>query len=196
MVEQVKNISECKDFNTDAKFKDLFKPSVLKYTDYFKTIPANNPCIDLYRNKKILDIANGYHQMWSKIRNVNFWINPVIAASNHSERKGSQQWHRDQEDERILKCFIYFSDVYEKNGATEYVPYSRCNPERKYSKLWPYPSTTGYPSDYLFESEIDPSDIVKLEGRKGTIAFLDTNGFHRGALLPKVIAGYYVWLLF
>jgi hypothetical protein len=181
--ERLHKIKESKNFSIDPYFKNSFKPSVINYIAHKEHIPASNPCINLIRHHKILNIANSYHEMFSKIRNVNFWISPPVSEKNRQERKGSQLWHRDQEDERILKCFIYFSDVDEDNGVTEYVPYSRCTPKKRYSKVLPYPCSSGYVNEFTFKASINETDIIKLKGKKGTIAFLDTNGFHRGGFV-------------
>ena len=43
------------------------------------------------------------------------------------KRTNSQRWHRDRDDVKILKIFLYLNDISIKNGATEYIPYSRKN---------------------------------------------------------------------
>ena len=53
-----------------------------------------------------------------KIRNPLAWIHP--AAKNKKEIR-SQKWHRDQEDYKMLKVFILFSNVNENNGPTQYI---------------------------------------------------------------------------
>ena len=39
-----------------------------------------------------------------------------------STRVSSQRWHRDYNDERLVKVFIYLTDVDEDTGPLEYVP--------------------------------------------------------------------------
>ncbi len=176
-------ISACEDFDQDPEFQKIFKPSILSQTNHIGHLRADHACVALLRHPKILNIANAYYKMFSKLRNVNLWLSPPISETNRQKRKGSQQWHRDQEDQRILKCFIYFSDNDETNGATEYVPQSRCISADKYRNVLPYPASSGYVSPCLFDTKIDPKDRISLNGKKGTIAFLDTNGFHRGGLV-------------
>ncbi len=175
-----RRISECEDFNSDPHFQKMFKPSIINYRQEIGEMFATEAPYQLYLNKRILDIANSYNEMLSKIRNVALWINPPISGKNVGERKGSQIWHRDQEDVNILKCFIYYSDITEDSGATEYIPYSKSEPVRKYTDVLAYPSSSGYPGDFLVNKRIEPSDMIKAEGRKGSIMFFDTNGFHRG----------------
>jgi Tfp pilus assembly protein PilF len=175
-----KRISECDDFNADPEFSKSFKPSIVNYRMVKGEMYAIEAAYQFYLNKRILDIANSYNEMLSKIRNVALWLNPPIGGKNVGERKGSQIWHRDQEDENILKCFIYYTDVEEGCGPTEYIPYSKVNPTRKYSGVLPYPASSGYPGAYLIDTVIDPADMMSATGRKKSIMFFDTNGFHRG----------------
>ncbi len=175
-----KRISECDDFNADPEFAGSFKPSIINYRLLKGEMYATEAAYQLYLNKRILDITNSYHEMLSKIRNVALWVNPPIGGKNIGERKGSQIWHRDQEDANILKCFIYYSDIDESSGATEYIPYSKVKPTRKYSDVLAYPNSSGYPGKFLIDTRIDPKDMLKAEGKKKSIMFFDTNGFHRG----------------
>ena len=186
VLELAKRITECENFNLDSEFASSFKPSLISYRTFKKNkIYASEKAFQIYLNKKILDIANSYHEMMSKIRNVALWYNPPITKNNIGIKKGSQLWHRDQEDENILKCFIYYSDVYEGSGPTEYIKYSKVKPIGKYSKILPYPSSSGYPGEHIVESTVDSKDIVKALGPRKSIVFLDTNGFHRGGYVTK-----------
>ncbi len=196
IAEKIDRISQCEDFGADPFFKDIFKPSVVRYTDMIKEISAFDPLICPLYSEKILSIANTYNGMLSRLRNVNAWINPKIVGKNVGARKGSQIWHRDQEDEKILKCFIYFSDVDEVSGALDYVKYSKCTGDVKYKHLHPYPFSTGYPGEYIFDTHIKSDDIITASGKKGMIAFVDTNGFHRGGYVTtgerRVLMGTYL----
>ena len=40
---------------------------------------------------------------------------------NAKKRVASQRWHRDPDDDHIVKMFIYLSDVAEEAGPFEYV---------------------------------------------------------------------------
>lgn len=180
---QAQKITSCEDFSKDPAFEGVFKPSIVNYRTYNGEMDTQNPLVKLITHKKILDIVNGYNGCLSKVRNVNLWMNPPISQTNQKTRKGSQIWHRDQEDASILKCFIYFTDVDEKSGAIEYIPYSKTEPKRKYSHLLPYPYSSGYPGNGILDKHVPESDRVRGSGRKGTLVFLDTNGFHRGGFV-------------
>ena len=58
--------------------------------------------------RRLLDLANTYLGMWSKLEYVDLWYTP---AADEGERKSSQRWHRDFNDRQLLKAFLYLSDV-------------------------------------------------------------------------------------
>lgn len=183
--ELIARISGCKDFAEDPELSKLFKPSIVNYRKFFGDLTPDSPITKLYYSDEILGISNAYNGMASKIRNMHMWINPPLHPENVNGRKGSQLWHRDQEDSRILKCFIYFSDIDEGSGATDYVKNTGVDCTNLKDRVIPYPSTTGYPAEPLFYSRVPKEDFVRADGPKGTIVFLDTNGFHRGGFVKE-----------
>ncbi len=86
----------------------------------------------------------------------------------------------------MFKAFIYLNDVEAlEHGPFQYVPDSR--PGRRYEPLMPRfgrgrydPSYKTKPDPEQADREIDPSDIVTMLGKAGTLFFCDTSGFHRG----------------
>ena len=40
----------------------------------------------------------------------------------------TELWHRDLEDRRVIKVFVYLTDVNEENGPFEYIPKSKASP--------------------------------------------------------------------
>jgi tetratricopeptide (TPR) repeat protein len=179
----VDRISSATDFAQDPELAKLFKPSIVNYRNFFGDLSVNSPIAKLYYSERILGIANGYNEIASKIRNMHMWINPPLHPDNVNGRKGSQLWHRDQEDSRILKCFIYFSDIDEGSGATDFVKHTSVDCIGLKDQVIPYPATSGYPQEAMFNSRIPRDDFVRAIGPKGTIVFLDTNGFHRGGFV-------------
>ncbi len=99
---------------------------------------------------------------------------------------GTLLWHKDSEDRRIIKIFLYLSDVEEKHGPFEYVPlpltsaYS-LNYYRIYYKLW-QSGYLGIHDDTL--NDIIPRSAWKpCPGPAGTVIFVDTKSvLHHGTL--------------
>ena len=82
---------------------------------------------------RLLDVANAYLGMWSKLEYVDVWYTPPARGG---ERVSSQRWHRDFNDRHLLKAFIYLVDVDEEAGPFEYVP--RSAPGGELDHLWPW----------------------------------------------------------
>jgi tetratricopeptide (TPR) repeat protein len=180
VVSLAKRISGSRDFAEDPEFSKVFKPSAVSYRDFFGEITIDCPIAKLYSSPEILGIANAYNEMASKIRNMTVWLNPPLHPDNVNGRTGSQLWHRDQEDSRILKCFIYFDDIDEGSGATDFIKNTSVTCSNLTDLVIPYPSTSGYPKEELIRAKLPEEDFISADGKAGTLVFLDTNGFHRG----------------
>jgi hypothetical protein len=136
---------------------------------------SDDPWLRLGTNPRLLDIANEYLQMWSKLEYIDVWYTPAAGAD---ERKSSQRWHRDFNDRHLLKAFLYLVDVDEETGPFEYVPGSA--PGGELDKLWPWrPLGENYPPDDEFAERVNGRSVT-FTAPKGTIIFCNTSGFHRG----------------
>jgi hypothetical protein len=135
---------------------------------------------------RLLDIANSYLGMWSKLEYVDLWY---TAPAGEEERRSSQRWHRDFNDRHLLKAFLYLVDVDEQTGPFEYVP--RSAPGGELDKLWPWrPLGENYPPEDELAERIDGRSVT-FTAPKGTLIFCNTSGFHRGGFAsgkPRVLA--------
>lgn len=141
-------------------------------------IPWSSPWLQLTIHPKVLDIANWYFEMFTRMYHVDVWN--TIALLHDGPLIGPQKWHRDPADIKLLKVFLYFTDVDDGSGAMQYVPYSR--PGEKYGNLWPQdaPFDGARPPSKEFVQCIPPCDWLTASYPKGTLVFADTAGFHRG----------------
>jgi hypothetical protein len=96
-------------------------------------------------------------------------------------RIGSQRWHRDPEDRKIVKIYLYFSNVDQGAGPLEYVPGSGFGGRYEEFRKWKARGDR-YPSDGELERRIPASESVSCVGPAGTAVFCDTSGFHRGGI--------------
>ena len=146
----------------------------------------DDPWLRLGTNARLLDLANAYLGMWSKLEYVDVWYTPPASAE---DRRSSQRWHRDFNDRHLLKAFLYLVDVDEETGPFEYVP--RSAPGGELDRLWPWrPLGDNYPPEDELEQRIDGA-AVTFTAPKGTIIFCNTAGFHRGGFArskPRVLA--------
>tara|TARA_R110000824_G_C15133444_1_gene669262 strand:+ start:107 stop:979 length:873 start_codon:yes stop_codon:yes gene_type:complete len=166
--------------------QDRGKVFELTHADYLKgpLTLETGAFIHLYTADIFLDLACTYLGTDPVLRNIAVWIH---AYTPQNLRDRSQRWHRDTEDNRILKIWMYYSDVTLEKGALEYVQNSRWGDKNDYiwpnydkdSDSWP---THGY-LDPPSTLRIPNKDVVMATGEVGTIVFGDTNGFHRGGLL-------------
>ena len=131
--------------------------------------------LESYLQDIFLDIAEKYLQTSDpKLRNCLAFYHP----QNPFPAAASQNWHRDQEDKKILKIFIYYNKVDKANGAVWYVRGSAYG--GKNSHIWPNMHGGSANLDVSATNKIPPEDIVSFEGPPGTVCFFDSNGFHRG----------------
>lgn len=141
----------------------------------------NSPILQFYLQDLFMDVAEEYLETEEvRIRNCLAFYHP----ENPFPPANSQNWHRDTEDTKILKVFIYYNDVSEENGSLWYVRNSKYGSRN--DKIWPNVGKAkhGY-LDLESTMKIPYNDILKLEGRSGTICFFDANGFHKGGNVKK-----------
>lgn len=145
-----------------------------------ETHVANFRREDLIKFKPILDIANdpGILQTVQDflgarptISNVNMWW----SFGGRKQAAHAQLFHRDLDDWRFCKLFIYLTDVGEKSGPHIYVRKSSQSPLLR--KIRRY-------SDLEIEATFGKSNILRFTDTKGAAFIVDTYGFHKG-LLPE-----------
>lgn len=137
-----------------------------------------DPVVDLALAPSLLAVADGYYRMRTDLRDLNVWLN----LHSDRPRTSSQRWHRDlREDHAVLKCFVFLEDVDEGNGPTEYV----VGTHRGRGARWRVPTSydgIGYrvEDEESFERDVPVEQRRYAMGPAGSVAFLDTRGFHRG----------------
>ncbi len=158
----------------DAISKKTFLKS---YWNMPLAFEASNPFCTLSIRKDVLAIVNAYDKMFRMLHHVH--LARTVPVGNATP-VFSQNWHRDPEEKRMVKFFVYLSDVKEENGPFTYLRSSNFGAQ-KYGHLFPQDVPLGvYPDTEKLMSSIDPTDIVTATGKAGTIIFCDTVGFHRG----------------
>jgi hypothetical protein len=164
------------------------KDFLIRKYDEHSTVPLDNPWLSVCMSRKMLDIANEYLQLWSKLEYVDLWYSIPVGAD--AERKASQIWHRDFNDRHLLKAFLYLSDVDEQSGPFEYVPGSQ--PGGQYAGVHPWaPMAIGRISDKELAKFVPGEGVRTFTAPKGTIIFCNTSGLHRGGFAetkPRVLA--------
>jgi hypothetical protein len=162
------------------------KEFVVRKYAYDVDLGLDDPWLELGLDMRMLDIANTYLGMWSKLEYVDVWYTPPVA---NGDRRSSQRWHRDFNDRHLLKAFLYLTDVEADAGPFEYVP--RSAPGGELDHLWPWrPLGDNYPPEEDLEEKVGERS-VSFVAPKGTLIFCNTSGFHRGGFAvgkPRVLA--------
>ena len=136
-----------------------------------------NPFVLFALHKKILGVVNSYMELFTKFVTFTLDLTTPVAADAKPER--SQLWHRDPEDKKMCKVFLYLSDVDETAGPFTYIM------ESHYGGRWRRKFPPRFPRGYyppigMVEKTI-PGQYFKIcTARTGTIIFCDTSGLHRG----------------
>jgi hypothetical protein len=164
------------------------KEFVVRLHSYGVELGLDDPWFRAVASRRLLDIANAYVQMWSKLEYVDVWYS--VPQPAQAERISSQRWHRDYNDKHLLKVFLYLVDVDEAMGPFQYVAGSQ--PGGPHADAWGWrPLGQNYPTEEELEARIPPDAVQTFTGPAGTLLFCNTAGFHRGGFSttkPRVLA--------
>ena len=164
------------------------KEFVVRLQSYGVELGPDDPWFKVVSSRRLLDLANTYVGMWSKLEYVDVWYS--VPQPEAAERISSQRWHRDYNDKHLLKVFLYLVDVDESMGPFQFVAGSQ--PGGPYEDAWGWqPLGQNYPTEQELESRIPASAVQTFTGPAGTLLFCNTAGFHRGGFSttkPRVLA--------
>ena len=137
----------------------------------------DNPFLSFALSPAVINIANAYFGMFTKFYYFMHALTTPVPAGSPEET--SQKWHRDPEDKKTCKMFLYLTDVDDGSGPFMYVK------ESHYGGEWGKLFLPKFPKGvYIAGGEIEraiPKECVKVcVGRAGTIIFCDTAGLHKG----------------
>ena len=124
-----------------------------------------------------LNISDAYLGMHTRLRYYNVWY----TAASASAARESQLWHFDREDHYILKVFLYLEDVDEGAGPFTYA--RGTHKKGKYRSIEPEFFMEGgvrRSTDDQMNAVFPQKNWLKGIGKKGTLIFADTRGFHKG----------------
>jgi len=137
-----------------------------------------NPYIRMSLDERVLDIVGSYMDVAPKFRGFSLRITLPVPAG--TTEYFSQRWHRDPEDRKMLKIFIYMTDVLDDTqGPFIYAKGSQPGGVRQHIFPSQAPAAT-YPEIGAVENVIPAESIITCFGKAGTIIFADTSGLHKG----------------
>ncbi|MBI2374202.1 MAG: CDP-glycerol glycerophosphotransferase family protein [Deltaproteobacteria bacterium] len=125
----------------------------------------------------IQQIADHYFGLPARLRYLNVWH----TLASEREARDSQLWHRDREDLRILKVFVYLVDVDEGNGPFTYARTTHALGMRRATKPASFQQKgIERSTDQQLARTIPPELWLAATGKKGTVVLADTHGYHKG----------------
>jgi len=132
-------------------------------------------------NEDVMKACANYFGLIPKLTSFKIWRSHQTEST---ERIASQNWHRDYNEYKMVRVFLYFNEVNKNNGAGEYVTGTHYMGDN-YNKL--QDSEDGisrYATEEQVKKEFEDSRTLIAEGSAGTMFFVDTAGLHRGGYHP------------
>ena len=150
-------------------------------------IDPDDPLLKVGLDPRLLEIVATYLGLWPSLYSIGAWLNYPTDAPPEL----SQLWHRDPEDIKLIKAFIYLSDVDEHCGPFTYIP--KTHPfgarNRKARQL----QKRSRVDDDRMTATFPPAAWRVCTGPANTMILADTVGYHRGG---KPIAGHRILMTF
>lgn len=145
--------------------------------------------VELFLGDRLLKIINAYFGLQCRLNYVDLWYN--LPAPPGSPSISSESWHRDHEDRRIIKVFVYLDDVECGMGPLNYA--QRTHNCGRFAHIFPYrPALGRCPNEQKLESIFSNKNITitKCVRQAGAVIFFDSTGFHKGgrsSASPRVV---------
>jgi hypothetical protein len=140
-----------------------------------REVSPESPLLRISLHPRVLALVNHYMQMRSYLRDIDLWWD----RPTEDPAAATQLWHRDLDDARCIKAFIYLEDVDERTGPFTYMPKTHMFGE--YAGVTPGGSGKNRFTDEEMKAPLGIDKARIVTGKAGTMIFCDTYGFHRGA---------------
>ena len=136
--------------------------------------PSDSPLLKLALDNKLLEIVSQYLGLWPRLHSIGAWVN--FPTKNQPEK--SQLWHRDPEDVKLLKVFIYLVDVDENCGPFSYI--RKSHPFSNGAAKVPTHKDSKRITDEEMQQAFPSNLWLACTGPANTMILADTIGYHRG----------------
>jgi len=144
-----------------------------------RNVAGDDPMMQLSLNPRVLSVVNAYMGMRSYLRALDLWWDRPTPEGPAA----TQLWHRDLDDARCIKAFIYFNDVDMQTGPFSYLRGTHMF--GRHANLQPGGSNDNRFSDEQIVAPLSMADAQINTGPAGTLILCDTYGFHRGVKPQK-----------
>jgi hypothetical protein len=136
-----------------------------------KDLSTLKEIMEIANNSDILEAVQDFLGATPTISNINMWW----SLSGKEEAEQAQLFHRDVDDFKFCKLFVYLTDVEMENGPHVYVEGSSSS--EKLRKI------RRYKDSEIFDA-FGEDKVKYFTAPKGSAFIVDTYGFHKG-FLPK-----------
>ena len=174
--------------NLDKGRENRLKPYWLDLWQTRDELDLNNPFFQM--SFSLWNLANHYLGCRSKLYAYMCNVSKVMPEGHPP--MFSQLWHRDHEDMRLFKMFVYLTDVSEDSGPFFYIKGSHRG--GKHYNTFPcgkVPPFTHRRQDEEMYKVIPEGKVTQFTGKAGTVIFADTMGLHKGGYCyekPRVMS--------
>lgn len=135
-----------------------------------------------FTNQYFINIATNYLGEKPLLTEMKVLHSPPNISNKNKAFSGSQLWHSDFDDTKVLKIFVYLSDVKTENGPLEIISKGSCV-ESIYNKKYRWGTRGISHNDSLAPKNAITNSIT---GPQGTIILADTvNCLHRDSRSVK-----------
>ncbi len=153
------------------------KPFLVALWDDNVSLSWENPFTPLSLSQAVLNVVSAYFSLSAKF--FYYYLDVTLPVGQKATPLRSQNWHRDPEDRRMCKMFVYLNDVDENSGPFIYIKGSQMG--GRYGNFFPQnPPKGSYPTEEQVSVAIPQNEKFVGTGRAGTVIFADTAGLHRG----------------
>lgn len=154
----------------DKRKKDF----LVHLASYRHGMASTDPLLRIALDQQLLEVVSGYLGLWPCLHSVGAWLNyPTDALPELS-----QLWHRDPEDLKLLKAFIYLTDVEEDCGPFTYIPGTQ--PFGPGNEALGTLKRKQRLSDEIMAAALPREAWRVCTGKAQTLILADTVGYHRG----------------
>jgi hypothetical protein len=150
------------------------KQFLVHLASYERGIDVDDPVLKVAIDQKLLEIVASYLGLWPCLHSIDAWLN----YPTNDAPQLSQLWHRDPEDLRLIKAFIYLVDVDEQCGPFTYIP--RTHPFGAESASAPRFDKKKRITDDRMARVFSKASWRVCTGAANTMILADTLGYHRG----------------
>ena len=179
-----KNLNLDKNYNLEIHGIEFLKNQNINLIDFIiynhnknsNTIITTNKIN--YKKAELFAKSNNFHKIakkYLKVNNCNLFVDSWNTYTfDKDEQLQTGLWHRDRDGIKLVKIFIYLTDMKTGCGAHFYILGSHKKKPFRFVPQFRY-------KDKAIKNYFKIENIIEIFGEAGTCFVEDTTGFHRGS---------------